>query len=73
MTSKQFFDYAQKNGCEVTPIEGINITGMQIRFINKKNRNLYTHLSLPLNDKDLPSFAIERMCINLGIPLPPGF
>lgn len=73
MTSKEFYEYAQKNDCEVTPIEGLNITGPALRFKNKKNSKLYAHLSLPLNDKELPNGVIQRLCINLGIQLPPGF
>ncbi len=73
MTSKEFYDYAIKNDCEVTPIEGLNITGISLRFKNKKNPKLYTHLSLPLSNKELPDGVIQRLCINLGISLPTGF
>lgn len=73
MTSKEFYNYAIKNNCEVTPIEGLNITGISLRFKNKKNPKLYAHLSLPLSDKGLPDVVVQRLCINLGISLPPGF
>lgn len=73
MTSKEFFDFALKSGCEVSTIEGLNITGTSIRFKNKKNPKLYAHLSLPINDKELPNGVIQKLCINLGIELPKGF
>lgn len=73
MTSKEFYKYAQDNGCSVTPISGINITGQSLRFVNNKNPKLYAHLSLPLSDKELPDKVISLLCIQLGIQLPPNF
>ncbi len=73
MTSKEFYDHAIKQNCDVSPIEGLNITGATLRFKNKKNPKLYAHLSLPLGDRELPDAVVQKLCINLGIEFPPGF
>lgn len=55
--------------CEVSPFEGLNRTAQQIEFINKKTGK-YFFLSTPINDKEIPSFIVERACLMLGVELP---
>ncbi len=73
MTRAELVKYLQSQNCTSQPIEGINISGWQIKFVNKKNENLYAYIDMPVNGKEVPSFAVERTCLMLQIPLPKEF
>lgn len=54
MTRQELVDHLQINNCQAKPIEGINISGWQIKFINKKYPNFYAYVDMPINNKDVP-------------------
>jgi hypothetical protein len=70
MTREDFVDWTRLHKCEPDPIEGINVTAWSIRFVNTTNRKLYTYISTPIDNRDMPNHLIRLACIQLGIPIP---
>lgn len=73
MTREDLVDHLQSNNCQAKPIEGINISGWQIKFFNRQYPHCYAYVDMPINGKEVPSFAVERICLMLQIPLPADY
>lgn len=69
MTREDFVDWMIAYNCEPSLVEGINVRGNAVRFINKSN-NRYTYISTPINDFEMPDNLVRRACDNLLIPYP---
>lgn len=70
MTREDLVKHIQKHGCKSSPVEGINITGWQVKFENKANPEYYAYIDMPINGKEVPDFLVRRTCKLLQIPLP---
>lgn len=70
MTKEELVKHIQNNGCKSSPVEGINITGWQVKFENKSNPNNYAYIDMPINDKHVPDYVVRQTCKLLQIPIP---
>lgn len=73
MTRQDLADHVRYYNCDPSPIEGINIRGNQIRIINRNDPSKYAYLDTPINNREVPDFVVQRVCMLLGIPLPKKF
>jgi hypothetical protein len=68
MNRSDFADWLNVHGCRAVPIEGINHTGRQIKFIN--NTGQYAYVDLPLDEREIPDYFIIHTCKRLLIDYP---
>ena len=62
MTREELVTHIQKHGCKSSPIEGINISGWQVKFENKNNPTNYAYLDMPINSKPVPDWLVRQVC-----------
>ncbi|MBE2288403.1 MAG: hypothetical protein IAE95_02525 [Chitinophagaceae bacterium] len=69
MTREDFADWLRAHDCEQVVMDGINHTGRQLKFVNRKT-NGYAYIDLPLDDRELPDYVIIHACKRLIIGHP---
>lgn len=69
MTRADFVDWLIAHGCDKVPIEGINVTGRQIKFVNRRF-NRYAYVDLPIDNREVQDYQIIHICDNLGVAYP---
>jgi hypothetical protein len=69
MTREDLVAWLEVNDCFPDPIEGVNVTGWSVRFINKKS-NRYTYVKTPIDETVIPDYMICHICDQLLIPHP---
>jgi hypothetical protein len=72
MTGQDFMNWlSQFQSCEITTIEGRNITGFSLRITCKKTGRSY-YYSGPFGNTPAPVKAIKEACDELWLNYPPG-
>ena len=69
MTREDFRDWLHVWNCDPQPIEGVNVTGWSIRFVNRTNGR-YAYLKTPLDDTEMPDNVVRQICDQLLVPYP---
>lgn len=73
MTREEFKDWVMQNGCSITVIDPINVTGNSVKIINDRYPSQYAYVKmLPMDDRPMPAFLISEACEDLNIKRPPG-
>lgn len=69
MTREDPVDWLKANDCEQVPLEGINISGRAIKFINRKTKK-HTYIDTPIDDRQIPEYIVAHVCEQLLIHSP---
>ncbi|HRO43929.1 MAG TPA: hypothetical protein PL009_13920 [Flavipsychrobacter sp.] len=69
MTREDLVEWLKAYECKQEPIEGINVTARQIKFVNEKNGR-YAYIDLPIDDRQVPDYIVMHICGLLGIEYP---
>lgn len=69
MTRQDLVDWLEVNGCQPEPIDGINVTGWSVRFINPES-NRYAYVKTPIDETDVPDYLVCHLCDQLLIKYP---
>lgn len=69
MTREELVLWLNAYDCTQEPIEGVNVTGRQIKYVNPKN-NRYAYIDLPIDDREVPAYLVIHVCMKLGIEFP---
>jgi len=69
VTRADLVDWLKEQGCEQIPFEGLNISGRSIKFFNPKTGR-HTYVDTPVDEREIPDFAIAHICDQLLIKSP---
>lgn len=70
LTREDLKDWILSKDCKFEPLEGINMTGSQIKAVNPKYPNAYSYLDIPFNSRPVPNFVVCKVCDDLYIEAP---
>lgn len=70
ITREDLKDWMEQNGCELEVMAGLNMTGHQIKVVNKNLPHHYVYLDLPIDGRPVPHFAVCDICDQLNILYP---
>jgi hypothetical protein len=69
MKREDLVEWLEVNGCHPEPIEGLNITGWSVKFVNPKT-NRYAYVKTPIDDTDVTDYIVCHTCDQLMIHYP---
>lgn len=70
MTRADLYDWLEVKGCKPAPLVGINNTANVVKMVNLKFPGAEAYINTPINDKQIPDFAVCKICNELYIDCP---
>jgi hypothetical protein len=69
MNREDVADWLDSLDCKQVPIDGFNVTGRSVKYVNPKNGR-YVYIDLPIDKTPVPDYAIAHICEQLLITSP---